>query len=50
MKTLEDVLEELNRLDIDTSEIKIPRDIFIYIIQKAQKILSDEEKEESPYS
>lgn len=50
MKALGGVLEELNQLDIDPSEIKIPKDIFIYIIQKAREILSGEEREESPYS
>jgi hypothetical protein len=46
MKTLKDALEELNWLDVDPDEIKIPRDIFIYITQKAREIFDDEDKEE----
>jgi len=37
MYTLGDVLRVLRRLGISVEEIKIPRDIYMYIIRQARK-------------
>ncbi|GAG33749.1 unnamed protein product, partial [marine sediment metagenome] len=46
MGTLQDVLEKLEEMDIDASEIKISRAASDYIIQKARDIIDSEEAEE----
>jgi len=46
MGTLQDVLEKLDEMDIDASEVKISRAASDYIIQKARDIIDSEEAEE----
>lgn len=46
MKTLEDVLQKLEEMDVDTDEIKISRAIFNFFVEKAEEILSAEEEKE----
>lgn len=47
MKTLEDVLQKLAEMDVDTDEIRISRAIFNFFVEKAEEILSAEEEEEA---
>jgi len=48
MRTLGDVLIALRRLDIGPEEIKIPRDIYAYIVGEAERILGEDEEENDP--
>jgi len=42
MITLQHVLAALARMDVDPSEILIPRTVYIHIMRQARKILREE--------
>ena len=44
MPTLEDLLKALERMGIETDEIKLSRDAYSYFIQEAEKIIDAEEE------
>lgn len=43
MPTLRDVLIALRRLDVEPSEISIPQDVYVYIVQQANELVYEEE-------
>ena len=45
MRTLEDVLIELDKMDVSPDEIKISRAAYNYFIKKARDIVAAEEAE-----
>ncbi len=46
MRTLQDVLDKLDGMDIDADEVPISRAAFNYLIQQAKEVLAAEEEEE----
>lgn len=46
MRTLEDVLRELDKMDVGADEIRISRAAYQYLIQKAEEVIAAEEEEE----
>lgn len=46
MRTLEDLLKTLERMDVEADEIPLSRDAYAYFIEKAQKIIDAEEEHE----
>ena len=46
MPTLEDVLQALERMGVETYEVKISRSAYAYLIKSAQGVIIAEEEEE----
>ena len=46
MKTLADVMDKLDEMDVEPDEIKISRATFNYLVEKAKEILAKEEAED----
>ena len=45
MRTLQDVLDELDEMDVDPSEVRISRAARNYLIGQAKEVLAAEEEE-----
>lgn len=46
MRTLQDVLDKLDEMDVDVDEVPISRLAYNYLIGQAKKVLDAEEEEE----
>jgi len=46
MRTLQDVLGKLDKMDIDANEIKISRAAYNYLLEKTKEVIAAEEEEE----
>ena len=46
MRTLQDVLDELDEMDVDPSEVRISRAVRNYLIKQAEGVLAAEQEED----